>query len=216
METLPLQDSEAGSTVSVLDSPRAVSRVALIRNHWYSMFLKHYFYALRNYSTTILKLLTPTIFMLLTMAAISAFDRVRVLPALPIELSLFDFRTHSLIGRNFTGDNELLYKFMDRYASEVERTGAQHTSRRIEEDVGVYLLRIARRDFAKFTRHYVVSASVDEEDIVAWFSNQYYHTAPVSLQLVYNALLAAATNSDKYRLTLRNYPLPFTRTDEVC
>lgn len=47
------------------------------------------------------------------------------------------------------------------------------------------------------------------EAIVAWFNNQLYHTAPLSLNLVHNAIVRAALGPD-HSIRVINNPLPFT------
>ena len=49
----------------------------------------------------------------------------------------------------------------------------------------------------------------DKVLVTGWFNNQAYHTAPLSLNLIHNALLMQRTNNNSYRLTITNHPLPF-------
>ena len=49
----------------------------------------------------------------------------------------------------------------------------------------------------------------------AWFNGQSYHTPPLSLNLIHNALLAHYTGDADFRLTVTNHPLPFTEFDKL-
>ena len=53
------------------------------------------------------------------------------------------------------------------------------------------------------------SESSRKVEATGWFNNQAYHTAPLSLNLIHNALLMQRTNNNSYRLTITNHPLPF-------
>ena len=49
-------------------------------------------------------------------------------------------------------------------------------------------------------------------EATGWFNNQGYHTAPLSLNLIHNALLlqrTAGIDNSSYRLSVTNHPLPF-------
>ena len=46
-------------------------------------------------------------------------------------------------------------------------------------------------------------------EATGWFNNQGYHTAPLSLNMIHNALLMQRTRNSSYRLSITNHPLPF-------
>lgn len=207
-------DSETGSTISILDPPELLRGRALRNSQWLAMFMKIYFYSIRNYMITILKIITPTIFVLLTIIAARAFARVTTLPSIPMDMSLYDFRTETVMQRNFTGENSFIINVMERYRDSIQDTRYGREVRQTVENIIPHLLRIGRGNFAEFTRNYVISASFAESQIVALFSNQYFHTPSVTLQHIYNALLKA-TAGPNHHLTLRNSPLPLTRGETV-
>lgn len=178
------------------------------------MFMKIYFYSIRNYVVTLLKIITPTIFVLLTIIAARAFARVTKLPPLPMDLSNYEFRTETVMQRNFTQGSPWIVNAMGHYRRQIEGSEFTRNVRQTDENIVPHLLRIGRHGFAEFTRNYVVSAAFAESRIVALFSNQYHHTPSVTLQYTYNALLKAVAGPE-YELSMRNYPLPFTRGESV-
>lgn len=207
-------DSETGSTISILDPPEMLRGSALRTSQWLAMFMKIYFYSIRNYWITLLKVITPTIFVLLTILAARAFARVTRLPPLPMDQSIYDFRTETVMQRNFIQGSPFILSVMDNYRRLIEANSSQHNVRTTDENILSHLLRIGRNDFAEFTRNFVISAAFEEARIVALFSNQYHHTPSVTLQHTYNAILKTVAGSD-YSVTLRNYPLPFTTSEGV-
>lgn len=207
-------DSETGSTISILDPPELLRGRALRQSQWLAMFMKIYFYSIRNYVITILKIITPTIFVLLTIIAARAFARVTKLPAIPIDMSLYEFRTETVMQRNFTDGSPWIISAMDNYRMQIEDSKFEHRVQSTDENIVSNLLRIGRHGFAEFTRNYVISATFAETQIVALFSNQYHHTPAVTLQHTYNALLKAVAG-DRFSISVRNYPLPFTTGESV-
>lgn len=207
-------DSETGSTISILDPPEMLRGSALRNSQWLAMFMKIYFYSIRNYMITLLKIVTPTVFILLTIIAARAFARVTILPPIQMDLSLYEFRTETVSQRNFTNNNSFIASVMNQYKSAVRTTHYNNNLRLTDENIDSNLLRIGRHEFAEFTRNFVISASFSEERIVALFSNQYHHTTAVTLQHVYNALLKATAGAN-HSITVRNYPLPFTTGESV-
>ena len=45
-------------------------------------------------------------------------------------------------------------------------------------------------------------------DIIVWFNNLPYHTAPLTLSMIYNSILKELVGPN-YSFKLINYPLPF-------
>lgn len=56
---------------------------------------------------------------------------------------------------------------------------------------------------------YIVGATFEQNNsIIAWFNNEPYHSPPLSLQLVLNAILHKEV-SPNYTLQFYNHPQPF-------
>ena len=45
--------------------------------------------------------------------------------------------------------------------------------------------------------------------VTAWYNSQPFHTPPLSLSLIHNALLKYQMNDTTYQLTVTNHPLPY-------
>lgn len=207
-------DSETGSTISILDPPELLRGTELRHSQWLAMFLKIYFYSIRNYLITILKIITPTIFVFLTIIAARAFARVTELPAIPLDISLYNFRTESVMQANFTTPNDFITQVMNNYRRTIEEDSGIRNVHVTQEHIISNLLRVGTNNFAEFTRNYVISASFNPNLIVALFSNQYHHTTAVTMQYVYNALLKQVATPD-HSISVRNHPLPFTAGESV-
>lgn len=208
-------ESETGSTITILDPPDLLQGRQLRNSQWLAMFMKIYFYSIRNWGFTLLKIVTPTIFVLLTVVAARAFARVTRLPDIPVNMTLYDFRTETIVQRNFDPiEAPVMATILNNYRTSLNESGEHRNVRETNEFIIPHLLRIGRNDFAEFTRHYLISASFSEEEIVALFSNQYYHTTAIAVQHIYDAILRSIAGSE-FSLRLRNYPMPFTTVEGV-
>lgn len=76
-----------------------------------------------------------------------------------------------------------------------------------------YLLNLGRKFLVRINSQYLAAASFEtingSETIVAWFNNQPFHTAPLAVNLVNNAVVRAALGSD-HSIRIINKPVPFT------
>lgn len=56
---------------------------------------------------------------------------------------------------------------------------------------------------------YLVGLGFQDNTVVAYFNNQLYHTAPLSLNLAYNAIIKARIGGCAGSITIENWPLAF-------
>lgn len=56
---------------------------------------------------------------------------------------------------------------------------------------------------------YLAGVSLDYLTLIVWFNNQLYHAAPLSMNLLYNAILAAKIGENSGSIQVSNWPIPF-------
>lgn len=82
----------------------------------------------------------------------------------------------------------------------------------IKEDMEIYFLKLAETLIVRMNAQYLAAATIGKYEngtLIAWFNGQPLHTAPLSLNLLHNALLRAMIG-EEYNLKVINKPLPFT------
>lgn len=80
----------------------------------------------------------------------------------------------------------------------------------IDSDIQDYFLKMAETYLVRLNSQYLVAASRSQNNqIIAWFNNQAYHTAPLSINMVHNAVLRSKMGSN-YSISVTNNPLPYT------
>lgn len=58
------------------------------------------------------------------------------------------------------------------------------------------------------SKYFAAVSFAEDSTIIAWFNNEAYHTAPLSLNLVHNAVVRAILG-DSHSIRVINKPLPF-------
>lgn len=82
----------------------------------------------------------------------------------------------------------------------------------VKEDIQSYYLRLAETLIVRMNAQYLAAASIGKYEngtLIAWFNGQPLHTAPLSLNLLHNALFRAMIG-EEYSVKVTNYPMPFT------
>lgn len=86
-------------------------------------------------------------------------------------------------------------------------------------DIYFHMLKQSSQDIHELNSKYMIGATFPDSntenhtEIIAWFNNNGYHTAPVTLNLVYNTLLKnVCLNCSIY---VSNKPLPYSNQSKV-
>lgn len=77
-------------------------------------------------------------------------------------------------------------------------------------DIQTHFLDLAKTILVRLNSQYLAGFSYDYEydRIIAWFNNQPFHTSPLSINLVHNAMIKSKFDSD-HSIRVVNSPLPF-------
>ncbi len=79
-----------------------------------------------------------------------------------------------------------------------------------DDSIDSYLLNVANQSMETFNHQYLTATSAfGNGTILAWFNNQFYHTASLSLNLVHNAIVRAIINPS-HSIHVVNAPFDFT------
>lgn len=80
------------------------------------------------------------------------------------------------------------------------------------EDMETYFLELAKSNLATANRKNLAGVTFNKfgnSTIIAWFNGHPYHAAPLTLNLVHNAIIKAMIGTD-HSIQLYNHPLPNT------
>ena len=71
-----------------------------------------------------------------------------------------------------------------------------------------------RESMSNVNLNYMVGTTFATDAITVWFNNQAFHTVPLTVNLINNAILKATLGSE-FSITLSNKPLPFALSTTV-
>ena len=77
-----------------------------------------------------------------------------------------------------------------------------------------YYLNVSNKILTRVNKRYLFGASIGQSNITMWFNNQPYHSSPISLSLIHNAILRAVSERN-CSISVSNKPLPFRAESRV-
>lgn len=178
-------------------------------NQWKAMLLKKYIYSVKNWIIVAIQFIVPLIFVILTIEIEVSQSTYKTLKALNI--SMWEYKnTMTVLSTNGSVKaGTLLGNTADQYDKIMSTMPSQYQYETTALPFPTFILDLATTQIVDINTKYMVAASIGPKNITAWFNNQPYHTAPLTLNLIYNALLRAYMGSEDYSIEVINHPLPF-------
>ncbi|XP_035906185.1 ATP-binding cassette sub-family A member 3-like [Anopheles stephensi] len=189
---------ETGSTEYALDRLHLLTGKELLLNQIQAQLLKKYLSTIRAWIPLVMMFVIPIFFVGMTFIITRSISAGKDLPALEITMDSYEKAITVLESTN--GDPQRVEAFQNMFAARELIT--------ITEDMTEYVVRKSIEDIATVNTRYFVGATIAAgSSYVGWFNNKAYHTAPLALNLIYNAILQAQCT--ECRLHVVNKPLPY-------
>uniref|UniRef100_A0A182PQD2 ABC transporter domain-containing protein n=1 Tax=Anopheles epiroticus TaxID=199890 RepID=A0A182PQD2_9DIPT len=171
-----------------------------------AMFWKKYLSFVRSWKISMLQIMLPTMFVLLAVSIVHFFPNNVVLPPLDITLGSYD-RTVTVLSASDT--NASMVSAYEETIKDAPGSG-QHTLIVTGQSFTDFLLKRSTENIREVDNKYMIGATLDvaRRRYTAWFNNKAYHTAPLTLNVLYNAV--ARTFCTNCSLTVTNKPLPYS------
>lgn len=154
------------------------------------------------------------VFIILTILVVRTWAGGNDLPELTINLNGY-FKTVTVLEKPPVLDSINLHH---RMVTEYEKMFATMSSTtqltEIIEDMETYILDLSKTLITRINAQYIVGATITNNNITAWYNNQPYHGAPLTLNLLHNAMLKAL-NCVNCEITVINHPMPFLTSSRV-
>lgn len=87
-------------------------------------------------------------------------------------------------------------------------TDEMHFFDEFSADIEDHFLNLGNQIRIRTNTRYLVGLSHNGHSFIAWFNNQLFHTAPLSLNLLHNAILRSKLGDD-HSIDVSNWPIPF-------
>ncbi|XP_017869309.1 PREDICTED: ATP-binding cassette sub-family A member 3 [Drosophila arizonae] len=197
------------SDTYLAQSAQMLDGMKLTGNQWAAMLYKKMLYTYRNKVLFLVQNLLPILFVALTIMVSRSGGTNADLPAIELDLTQYPVAVsvmEALPGPPGSSQGALIAKSYKQLATSygpaytLETTGNQSFSD--------YILELGKTIQLRINARYLVGATIGENSITTWLNNQLLHTAPLTLNMVHNAI-ARALIGENVRIRVTNSPLPF-------
>ncbi|KAG1652005.1 ATP-binding cassette sub-family A member 3 [Nymphon striatum] len=201
----PNTGSSRTSSVADNDSCRNKG-IRLIGQQVYALLVKRILYSWRNKLLTLSQLAIPVMLMIFALLIIQTTPKVVDSSSLTLELSVF--QNTEVPATDFNGNNTNSSNLFQIYKSQFPSSSDNEfvdVSAKTDANFNKYLSDVGAKDISRFSLHWVIGATFSENktdnvQVTAFFNNQPYHAAPISLSMAQSAILKSYVSSD-YQFT---------------
>ncbi|XP_065074349.1 phospholipid-transporting ATPase ABCA3-like [Ochlerotatus camptorhynchus] len=169
-----------------------------------SMIIKKYLSYLRAWKISLLQTTLSMFYIIVIIIIVRSFPNNVVLP--PLNIS-FDSYAKTVTVLETANPNATVARSYAELFAEISPTNELVT---ISSSFSEFILNKSIENIKKVDNTFMVGAALNEneQNFTAWFNNKAYHTAPLSLNLIYNAILR--TFCPNCSLDVVNKPLPYS------
>ncbi|XP_062564160.1 phospholipid-transporting ATPase ABCA3-like [Armigeres subalbatus] len=197
------ENGTVGSTVTinVNESEKLLTGTALKFNQIHALFLKKLLATYRGWIGMLVQIFIPIFFVIMTVIIVRSMPDNVDLPAL--RMTLNDYRRTTTVLEAATDNINVVQSYQRLF----DQYGEETRISTITECMICYILERATENFPLVLNEFLIGATISSDYVHVWFSAQGYHTAPLSINMYYNALLR--TVCPDCSIDISNNPLPF-------
>ncbi|KAG1683898.1 ATP-binding cassette sub-family A member 3 [Nymphon striatum] len=208
-------DTESSNNSRMTDDCRTHNKgMKLFLQQVHALLVKRILFTWRNKYLTFSQLAIPVILMTFALLIIQTIPKLDDSSSLVLDLKVF--HTTKVPATKFDSNYKNIDQLFSIYRNQFVKSFDQFVKVKVDTDASFikYLSNVGEKDISKFSLHWIIGATFkqgkrDQMEISAFFNNQPYHAAPISLSMAQSALLRYYTGSN-YSFTVVNHPLPRT------
>lgn len=179
---------------------------ALLKCQILAMLLKKTLFIKKNWILFALQNVTPILLITITVLTRRAFMVAKSIPALKFDFNNYINRPIIIFANH--AQNNPGNQFAHNYKLVFEKFNSLNKLYFFEiPDVTSYIMNIKHSELLVFNYRALVGVTVFDDNITVWFNNQLYHTIPLAINMVYNAILSEFCY--RCNITVTNDPLPY-------
>uniref|UniRef100_A0A6E8W4G1 ABC transporter domain-containing protein n=1 Tax=Anopheles coluzzii TaxID=1518534 RepID=A0A6E8W4G1_ANOCL len=199
-----LDSSYGSSTVTMnqtSDTQPLLGGSSLMWNQLFAMLLKKFISTKRSWIQMLVQALIPIYFVIVTVIIVRTFPGQTDLPAIPINVYNYSTTT-TILQASAPGS-----PFVDGFRSLFEAFPSTHQLRITDKDMVDYILDVSTENIGLVNREFMAAASITNTNHTVWWNPTGFHTAPLALNFMYNAIIKSINKN--FEITIINKPLPF-------
>nr|XP_022911475.1 ATP-binding cassette sub-family A member 3-like isoform X1 [Onthophagus taurus] len=177
----------------------------LRKNHFIAMMMKKIIYSIRTWILFLIQNILPVIF-LITAVVVSKTIRLGDKPE-KMDFSLHPYDNPITVVSTSNETDDYFLSYLNALKSDY-----LNVMTFINGNMITNMLEQTRKYESDVRMKYIIGSSFlpTKNTIIAWFNNEPYHSPPLSLQYVMNAIFQQKMNSSDYNILFSNYPLPYS------
>lgn len=184
--------------------------------HWSqinAMVSKKYLYSIRNWILLLIQFVIPAFFVVMTMITDSVSTGNRDLPELSIAFESY-LQTVTVLEKGTFATGSISEDIYNNYMTIIDELPDEHSLNLTSMGFQDKILALYEESVSRTNLEYMVGATIGDK-ITAWFNNQGFHTAPLTINLINNAILRSVTGKSGVAINVVNKPLPFSTDSRV-
>lgn len=178
-----------------------------------AMISKKGLYSIRNYMLMLIQLIIPSFFIIIAMLSAGALNGNQDLPELSISLSTY-ISTKTVAEPGFTTDS-IIENVFKSYNNIIDGYAPDHSFLTADKSFQDFMLDQYSQSIADTNLNFMVGATFSDNNITAWFNNQGFHTAPLTINLINNAIWRSSSGNAGKTINVVNKPMPYTTESRV-
>ncbi|XP_075155305.1 ATP binding cassette subfamily A member 3 isoform X2 [Haematobia irritans] len=183
----------------------------LLKNQWDAMILKKALHTWRNKLLFLIQNIMPIFFVIMTIIIARTQGTFKPLEPMTMSLTQYPVAVTVLETAPDVASNPLMAAISSQYKTIAQSFGSDYDLEVTgTKTFSEYILDLGRKIQVRINSRYLAAASIrGNNTITAWLNNQPLHTAPLTVNLVHNAIIKAAMN-ESYEIAVTNAPLPYS------
>lgn len=170
-----------------MDYSKFVTGARLGFSQIYAMTIKKFLYSIRNYILLIIQFVIPAFFVIITMLAELGLTGDKDLPELAISFDEY-LTTVTTVERGVMSSS-IVESIFESYKNIFESKSDSHQLLQATKGFENTILDQYQSSVSDANLNYMIGATFNDNIITAWFNNQGYHTAPLAINTINNAIL---------------------------
>lgn len=172
------------------ENTRLLKGANLLNNQWHAMILKKFLYTYRNKLLFFIQNLMPIFFVSVTVLIARTQGTFNPLKPITMSLTQYPLAVTVLDTANDVADTSLQYRIAEKYRGIATSYGSDYEFLDTgNQNFTDFILDLGRKIQVRINSRYLASATISNENITAWLNNQPLHTAPLTVNLVHNAMI---------------------------
>lgn len=183
--------------------------IRLYLNQFIALIEKKILHTWRNWVLLLIQTLIPIIFISITIIIVRSWGGTQNLPKLGLSLSTYNPTVTTVEFNTSNWADSIETKIFEGYRQQFkELPRDRYELNVISKPMIPHYLKLAETILSRLNNRYLFGVTIESPNITVWYNNQPYHTSPISLSLLHNAVLRAVSQRN-VSISVSNKPLLF-------